>query len=112
MVIKEKKPFEERSDGQESGNKAQKNGGGSVAANLPYLGRSVRIVGDWKPVEASSSPHEKNKRKELGDTSFQLVDKPGLHRPYRKARDFQLRPRPQKRPDHRYQPGTEGGREP
>ena len=70
MVIKEKKPFEERSDGQESGNKAQKNGGGSVAANLPYLGRSVRIVGDWKPVEASSSPHEKNKRKELGIPLF------------------------------------------
>ena len=35
-------------------------------APLPYLGRSVRIVGDWRSVDASETPHEKNKRGELG----------------------------------------------
>ncbi|MCH7608691.1 MAG: 4Fe-4S dicluster domain-containing protein [Chloroflexi bacterium] len=33
---------------------------------LPYLGRSVRIVGDWRSVDATQTPHEKNKRGELG----------------------------------------------
>ena len=33
---------------------------------LPYLGRSVRIVGDWRSVNAAETPHEKNKRGELG----------------------------------------------
>ncbi len=35
-------------------------------APLPYLGRSVRLVGDWQSVDASKTPHEKNKRGELG----------------------------------------------
>jgi hypothetical protein len=34
----------------------------TTAAPLPYLGRSVRIVGDWQSVDATSTPHEKNKR--------------------------------------------------
>jgi len=38
----------------------------AAQAPLPYLGRSVRIVGDWKSVDASNTPHEKNKRGELG----------------------------------------------
>ena len=33
---------------------------------VPYLGRSVRVVGDWQSVDASQTPHEKNKRGELG----------------------------------------------
>ena len=35
-------------------------------APLPYLGRSVRLVGDWQSVNAGETPHEKNKRGELG----------------------------------------------
>lgn len=38
----------------------------SGAQPLPYLGRSVRIVGDWNSVDAAETPHEKNKRGELG----------------------------------------------
>ena len=38
----------------------------TTAAPLPYLGRSARIVGDWQSVDATSTPHEKNKRGELG----------------------------------------------
>ena len=37
-----------------------------AAESLPYLGRSVRMVGDWQSVDASQTPHEKNKRGELG----------------------------------------------
>ena len=33
---------------------------------IPYLGRSVRVVDDWRSVDASQTPHEKNKRGELG----------------------------------------------
>ncbi len=33
---------------------------------MPYLGRSVKIVGDWRSVDAAETPHEKNKRGELG----------------------------------------------
>ena len=36
------------------------------AEPLPYLGRSVRIVGEWRSVDATQTPHEKNKRGELG----------------------------------------------
>ncbi len=37
-----------------------------AAEPLPYLGRSVRIVGDWRSIDATQTPHEKNKRGELG----------------------------------------------
>ena len=37
---------------------------------MPYLGRSVRIVGDWQSVDSSQTPHEKNKRGELGKPLF------------------------------------------
>ena len=40
------------------------------AEPLPYLGRSVRVVGDWKSVDAGETPHEKNKRGELGKPLF------------------------------------------
>ncbi|MEE8518848.1 MAG: reductive dehalogenase domain-containing protein, partial [Dehalococcoidia bacterium] len=38
----------------------------AAAQPLPYLGRSVRVVGDWRSVDSSETPHEKNKRGELG----------------------------------------------
>ena len=41
-----------------------------AAELLPYLGRSVRIVGEWKSVDASQTPHEKNNRGELGKALF------------------------------------------
>ena len=37
---------------------------------LPYLGRSVRIVGDWKSVDVEQTPHNKNNRGELGKALF------------------------------------------
>ena len=37
---------------------------------LPFLGRSARVVGDWNSVDASETPHEKNKRGELGKPLF------------------------------------------
>ena len=40
------------------------------APETPYLGRSARIVGDWESVDASDTPHEKNKRGELGQPLF------------------------------------------
>ena len=36
------------------------------AIPLPYLGRSVKVVGDWHSMDAAQTPHEKNKRGELG----------------------------------------------
>jgi len=32
----------------------------------PYFGRTARVVGDWQSVDAAGTPHEKNKRGELG----------------------------------------------
>ena len=48
------------------------NGNGHTADNseYPYLGRSVRVVGRWESVDASNTPHEKNKRGELGKPLF------------------------------------------
>ena len=36
----------------------------------PDFGRSARVVGEWNSVPASESPHEKNKRGELGKPLF------------------------------------------
>ena len=38
----------------------------ATVADAPYFGRTARIVGDWESVDASITPHEKNKRGELG----------------------------------------------
>ena len=54
MVIDEKRPEPEQKAAP------------PAAEPLPYLGRSVRIVGDWQSVDSSQTPHEKNKRGELG----------------------------------------------
>src|SRR5437867_11514641 len=40
------------------------------AAKLPYLGRSVRIVGPVGNVDMNQSPHPKNARGELGKALF------------------------------------------
>ena len=37
---------------------------------LPYLGRSVRIVGEWKSVDVEQTPHNKNNRGVLGKALF------------------------------------------
>ena len=36
----------------------------------PFLGRSVRVVSTIEPVDAQQTPHEKNKRGELGAPLF------------------------------------------
>src|SRR5262245_30492089 len=36
----------------------------------PNLGRSVRVIGRWESVDAAETPHEKNKRGELGKPLF------------------------------------------
>jgi reductive dehalogenase len=48
------------------------NGNGHQASipEYPYLGRSVRVVGPWESVDAAQTPHEKNKRGELGKPLF------------------------------------------
>ena len=58
MVIKEREPKSGDAKGEGQG------------APLPYLGRSVRVVGQWDSVDAAQTPHEKNKRGELGKTLF------------------------------------------
>ena len=58
MVIKEREPKSGDAKGEGQGEP------------LPYLGRSVRVVGQWDSVDAAQTPHEKNKRGELGKTLF------------------------------------------
>ena len=58
MVIKEREPKSGDAKGE------------GQSAPLPYLGRSVRVVGQWDSVDAAQTPHEKNKRGELGKTLF------------------------------------------
>ena len=41
-----------------------------AVAGAPDFGRSARIVGDWQSVDAAQTPHEKNKRGELGKPLF------------------------------------------
>ena len=42
----------------------------TVIPLTPNFGRSAKVVGDWNSVSASESPHEKNKRGELGKPLF------------------------------------------
>ena len=46
------------------------NGGEATTPAAPYLGRSVKVVGPWKSVDAAGTPHEKNRRGELGKPLF------------------------------------------
>ena len=72
MVIKEgQRPpaFEENQESQdrpENGSKPK----GKVIPLVPDFGRSAKVVGDWNSVPAHESPHEKNKRGELGKPLF------------------------------------------
>ena len=69
MVIKEENPDIKFSDEQVTP-EANDNGHPASRPELPYLGRSVRVVGSWESVDASGTPHEKNKRGELGKPLF------------------------------------------
>ena len=66
MVIQEKGP------GVEAANDVggDRNGSNGDVAPYPYLGRSVRVVGDYRSVDPNQTPHEKNKRAELGSLLF------------------------------------------
>ena len=46
------------------------NGTGSTEFPTPYLGRSVRVVGEHVNVDMNQSPHPKNQRGELGKPLF------------------------------------------
>ena len=46
------------------------NGNGSAEFPTPYLGRSVKIVGEHVNVDMNQSPHPKNQRGELGKPLF------------------------------------------
>ncbi|MCH7713228.1 MAG: 4Fe-4S dicluster domain-containing protein [Chloroflexi bacterium] len=48
------------------------NGSSKQGKNIPapYFGRTARVVADWESVDASETPHEKNKRGELGKPLF------------------------------------------
>jgi len=69
MVIKEEErtnqPDQEQATQNTNGDQGDPNG-----KPAPNLGRSVRIVGPWKSVDAAETPHEKNKRGELGKPLF------------------------------------------
>ncbi|MCH7606659.1 MAG: 4Fe-4S dicluster domain-containing protein [Chloroflexi bacterium] len=67
MVIKEEKPDIKPLEEQVT---PEANGEGQSLPELPDLGRSVRVVGPWKSVDAADTPHEKNKRGELGKPLF------------------------------------------
>jgi len=57
---------------EQQGQHGNGNGNGHTASTseYPYLGRSVRVVGSWESVDAATTPHEKNKRGELGKPLF------------------------------------------
>jgi epoxyqueuosine reductase QueG len=48
----------------------QSNGHAVTTPAYPDFGRSVRVVGQWESVDAATTPHEKNKRGELGKPLF------------------------------------------
>jgi reductive dehalogenase len=74
VVTKEAKPGTQQAEGQA--------GQGTTAApGAPYLGRSVRIVAPVVPVDAAQTPHEKNKRGELGKPLFNWYFNRASHDP-------------------------------
>ena len=64
MVIKEDEQTSAQLEEQPTGEQ------NAVEPNAPYFGRTARVVGPWKSVDASGTPHEKNKRGELGKPLF------------------------------------------
>ena len=66
MVIKD----EERTAAPVGNQETNGSQEGPGVTEVPDLGRSVRVVGPWKSVDASETPHEKNKRGELGKPLF------------------------------------------
>jgi epoxyqueuosine reductase QueG len=55
---------------EQQGRDGTSNGHQASIPEYPYLGRSVRVVGRWESVDAATTPHEKNKRGELGKPLF------------------------------------------
>ena len=72
MAIKEgQRPpsFEENQESQDQNANSPK-ANGKIIPLAPDFGRSAKVVGDWSSVPAHESPHEKNKRGELGKPLF------------------------------------------
>jgi epoxyqueuosine reductase QueG len=55
---------------EQQGGDTHGNGDKASTPLYPYLGRSARVVGPWQSVDAAETPHEKNKRGELGKPLF------------------------------------------
>lgn len=69
MVIKEEEQASTQANDQPTSG-AGTDGQNAVEPGAPYFGRTARIVGPWKSVDANETPHEKNKRGELGKPLF------------------------------------------
>ncbi len=69
MVTKHDEQTTTQEEGQQ-GRDGNGNGHKASVPEYPYLGRSVRVVGPWESVDAANTPHEKNKRGELGKPLF------------------------------------------
>jgi reductive dehalogenase len=69
MVINNDQQTATRGEEQQ-GRDRNSNGQKANTPEYPYLGRSVRVVGPWESVDAATTPHEKNKRGELGKPLF------------------------------------------
>jgi reductive dehalogenase len=64
---------DEQTTTQAEAQHSQDGDGNGAQANMPgypYLGRSARVIGRWESVDAAETPHEKNKRGELGKPLF------------------------------------------
>jgi ferredoxin len=69
MVAKHDEQTMEQAEAQHAHN-GTGNGHPPTTPEHPYLGRSARVVGHWESVDAATTPHEKNKRGELGKPLF------------------------------------------
>jgi epoxyqueuosine reductase QueG len=69
MVLKSDEQTTIRENAQQGGD-TNGNGDKVCTPEYPYLGRSARVVGPWQSVDAAETPHEKNKRGELGKPLF------------------------------------------
>src|SRR5919106_1778502 len=69
MVTKHDEPTTTHEKEQQGGG-MHSNGHAAGTPAYPDLGRSARVVGPWESVDAATTPHEKNKRGELGKPLF------------------------------------------